>query len=233
MTRISQRHFRILSLVCRGRLIYDCCADNSSWYVVAWAANAIKCNFARVCLQAQQLQAQSSRSELQAVLQGSRAFDCDATRGLRCGTFGTIQRFRQQTPPRAAITSGARRSAANITAMAIATFRIITCPLSTRNTRATRALIVLGTRATYYHHCRSTVVNILCTAPRFLDLWLSPRGKTKPSAVSLQIPSQLAFRSLASTMDSLNLLEKLDRCSFRTLQFFDTFFFISRESSEM
>lgn len=89
---ISARHFFFVyfSLVQRERLIYDCYADNSSCFVVAQATSPIKCNFASVCLQAQQLQAQSlSRPKLQAALPSVRL----QTRRSRCGTFGTIQRF--------------------------------------------------------------------------------------------------------------------------------------------
>lgn len=169
MTRISQRHFRVLSPVHRGRLIYDCCADNSSCYVVAQAASAIKRNFARACLQAQQLQAQSlSRLELQAALRGTRAFDCDATFAVRnfrhdptISLANARRRALQLHPERRG------RRAPSVTATAIATFQIITCLHSTWNTRDTCAHCARK-------HVRPTTTAIFRTAapfPRSAVVW--------------------------------------------------------------
>lgn len=94
-----------------------------------------------------------------------------AMRRLRCGTFGTIQRFHWQTPLQLHSERRGQRAPSVATATTIATFQIITCLLSNWNTHDTCA------------HCARNTCDLLLSSRyfvrllRFLDLLSSEASK--------------------------------------------------------
>lgn len=155
MTRISQRRFRILSPPCTEGGLFTTVAPiirHVTSLHRPWAQlNAISLVPASAAVAGAIIVAPETASRAPGFPGRSTA-----TRRLRRVTFGTIQRFRRR---HALQLHRERRGRRAPSVTAIATFRIITCSLSTRNTRDTCAHCARNT-CDLLPPCRPTMVNI-------------------------------------------------------------------------